>query len=56
MQFSEETRRADTVAPRAVIWSIAASAVLGMGFLLAVLFCIQVSFILLGLDTCLVLL
>ncbi|BDA41268.1 Amino-acid permease BAT1 [Coccomyxa sp. Obi] len=41
MQFSEETRRADTTAPQAVIWSIAASAVLGMGFLLSVLFCIQ---------------
>ncbi|CAL8462011.1 g1542 [Coccomyxa elongata] len=41
MQFSEKTRRADTVAPQAVIWSIATSAVLGMGFLLAVPCCIQ---------------
>ena len=40
--LAEETRRADVIAPYAIIWSVVTSAVLGMGFLLVVLFCIQV--------------
>ncbi|KAK9909069.1 hypothetical protein WJX75_006719 [Coccomyxa subellipsoidea] len=39
--LAEETRRADVIAPYAIIWSVFTSAVLGMGFLLVVLFCIQ---------------
>lgn len=41
--LSEETKGANSAAPLAVVWSIAASAVLGYALLVGMLFCVQVD-------------
>ena len=41
--MSEETKGADKSAPRAIVMSIGASAVVGWGYILALVFSIQVS-------------
>lgn len=42
-QFAEETRRADRTVPWGIMLSIAVTAVLGFGYLVVLLFCIQVD-------------
>ena len=42
-QFAEETRKADRVVPKAILWSIIACGILGGALVLVLLFCIQVS-------------
>lgn len=41
-QFVEETKKGDTVAPRAIVLSVLATAVFGFAYVLSLLFCIQV--------------
>ena len=42
-QFAEETKGADRVVPRGIVWSVVGTAVLGSSYLLTLLFCIQVN-------------
>lgn len=41
-QFAEETKRADRVVPWGIIWSVVATAFLGMSYIVALLYCVQV--------------
>lgn len=41
-QFAEETKKADKVVPRGIVWSVIGTAILGWTFLLSLLTCIQV--------------
>ena len=41
-QFAEETKAADRTVPKGIMWSIVVTAVLGFGYLVVLLFCIQV--------------
>ena len=43
-QFAEETKGADRVVPRGIVWSVVGTAVLGSSYLLTLLFCIQVRY------------
>ncbi|BDA41316.1 Amino-acid permease BAT1 [Coccomyxa sp. Obi] len=40
-QFAEETKSADRTVPKGIMWSIVVTAVLGFGYLVVLLFCIQ---------------
>ena len=42
-QFAEETKRADKVIGWGIVLSVLASSMMGLGFLVCLLFCIQVS-------------
>lgn len=50
-QFAEETKKADRVVPQGIIWSVIATAFLGMSYILVLLYCVQVG-LSTGMATC----